>query len=547
MERLEVNSLALSETYDYVIIGSGFGGSVSAMRLAEKGYRVLVLEKGKRFRDQDFAKRNWNIFKYLWLPVLRCFGILQMSFFRDIIVLHGTGVGGGSLGYANVLMPPADKMFENPAWKHLADWKSILQPHYLTAQKMLGVTPNPQLGPADEILKEVAGELGTAQTFRNTTVGVFFGEPGREGTDYPDPFFGGEGPARTACQRCGGCMVGCRYNAKNTLVKNYLYFVEKWGVEILPQSEAIDLRPLPPGQPDQARYEVFYQSSASWFKKSRQSLRTRHVILSAGTVGTLNLLFHCRDVSKTLPEISSRLGHLVRTNSESLLGVSARDLKTDYSQGVAITSIVQADEVTAIEPVRYPAGSSLMRFLSSPLIDTDDPVPVRLLKILAQTLTHPRDFLLTHVLPGWARRSTILLVMQTEDNRIRMNLGRSILTLFRPGLVSQPDPEHTIPNRIEIGYRIARAFASKNNGIPAGSVFEGLLNTPVTAHILGGCSFGVNVQEGVIGLDCQVHNYPGLYIVDGSIMPANPGINPSLTITALAEYAMSLVPGKNGK
>ncbi len=533
--------MAPSETYDYVIVGSGFGGSVSAMRLAEKGYRVLVLEKGKRYEDQDFAKRNWNIFKYLWMPGLRCFGILQMSFFRDIIVLHGSGVGGGSLGYANVLMPPSDEVFENPAWRQLADWKTILQPHFKTAKKMLGVTANPLLGPADEVLREVARGLGTEGTFRTTMVGVFFGEPGQEGVDYPDPFFGGEGPRRTACNYCGGCMVGCRYNAKNTLVKNYLYFAERRGARILPQTEVTDLRPLPPGQLDGARYEVIFQRPTTRLVKSKGSLRARNVILSAGTVGTLKLLFRCREVTKTLPKISSKLGHMVRTNSESLLGVVARDMKIDYSHGVAITSIVQADEVTAIEPVRYPAGSSLMRYLSSPMIDTDDPVPLRLLKIVAHTLTHPRDFLITHVLPGWARRSTILLAMQTVDNRIRFNLGRTALTFFRTGLASQPDPEHTIPNRIELGYQVTQAFAKNSAGIPAGSVFEGLLNTPVTAHILGGCPFGLDDQEGVVGLDCQVHNYPGLYIVDGSIMPANPGINPSLTITALAEYAMSKI------
>jgi cholesterol oxidase len=532
--------------FDFVVIGSGFGGSVSAMRLAEKGYRVLVLERGKRFRDQDFAKTNWNLFKYLWAPALRCFGILQISPFRDVWVLHGSGVGGGSLGYANVLMQPDDRLFENPAWRRQADWKAVLKPHYATARRMLGVTQNPRLWPADGLLCEVATELGTQETFHPTTVGVYFGDDRQEGVEVPDPYFDGQGPARAACTHCGGCMVGCRNNAKNTLVKNYLYFAEKWGAEIQAECEARDVRQLAEGQPDGARYEIVYRSSTAWLVRPERRLRTRNVILSGGSLGTLGLLFHSRDISGSLEKLSPRLGDLVRTNSESLLGATSREPATDYSKGVAITSIFHADPVTAIEPVRYPAGSSMMRLLSAPLIESGRSILSRILKTLGIILSHPLDFLRTHVLPGWAQRSTILLVMQTEDNYVRMRLGRSLSTLFRKRLVSAPDPEHSLPSKIDAGHHVTRRFAEKINGIPAGSVNEGLLNIPITAHILGGCPMGRDDQDGVVGLDCQVHNYPGLYVVDGSIMPANPGVNPSLTIAALAEYAMSHIPPKEG-
>ncbi|HLF02255.1 MAG TPA: FAD-dependent oxidoreductase, partial [Anaerolineales bacterium] len=396
------------QTFDYVIIGSGFGGSVSAMRLTEKGYSVLVLERGKRYRDEDFAHSNWIVWKYLWIPAARCFGILQISPFRDVFVLHGSGVGGGSLGYANVLMVPDEKLFAAPAWRHLADWKAVLRPHYDTARRMLGVTCNPRLWPADVTLKEIAGELGMGHTFQPTEVGAFFGEPGKE---VPDPFFGGEGPARAGCIHCGGCMVGCRHNAKNTLVKNYLYFAEKGGAQVRPECEVRDIRPLPEGQPDGARYEVSYRSSTAWLFRPERTGRARNVILSAGALGTLRLLFRCRDVTRSLPNISPRLGDMVRTNSEALLGATNRRLTTDYSEGVAITSIFKADAVTHIEPVRYPAGSDLMRLLAGPLISSGGNILARFLKSAAEVFLHPLDSVKVHVLPGWARRSTILLVM----------------------------------------------------------------------------------------------------------------------------------------
>ncbi|MBN1536325.1 MAG: GMC family oxidoreductase [Anaerolineales bacterium] len=528
--------------FDYVVIGSGFGGSVSAMRLAEKGYSVLVLEKGKRYRDEDFPKTNWIFWKYLWLPALRCFGNLQITPFKDIFVLHGCGVGGGSLNYANVLMEPDDHLFEAPAWKHLADWKAILRPHYDTAKRMLGVVPNPKMWIADHIVNEIAAELNTSHTFRPTEVGVFFKDD-QEGQDFTDPYFNGEGPARKSCTHCGACMVGCRENAKNTLVKNYLYFAEKWGAQIMAECVVRDIQPLPAGQSDGARYQVVFGKSTSWWDKRVSSVRARQVVVSASAAGTVGLLFRCKEETHSLPDISSRLGDLVRTNSETLLGAVDRGLKTDYSKGIAITSIFQADEVTAIEPVRFPDGSDLMRYLSAPLIEASGSIPFRILKSLGIIFSHPIDFLKSHIIPGWAHRTTILLVMQTQDNHIRFRLGRSLFTMFRRGLVSEPDIEHTIPTKIDIGHWVTRRFAEKINGIPAGSLNEGLFNIPITAHLLGGCPMGVNAEQGVVGLDCQVHNYPGLYVVDGSIVPANPGVNPSLTITALAEYAMSLIPG----
>ncbi len=536
-------------TFDFVIIGSGFGGSVSAMRLTEKGYSVLVLERGKRYRDEDFTPTNWWVWKFLWLPALRCFGILEISVLNDVMILHGSGVGGGSLGYANVLMEPDDRLFAAPAWRDLADWKATLRPHYDTARRMLGVSRNPRLWPADEALKTVAAEMSRGGKFQPADVGVFFGEEGR---DAPDPYFGGAGPTRRGCIHCGGCMVGCRHNAKNTLVKNYLYFAEKGGAQVRAESEVADIRPLPDGQADgpsassgqAARYELVYRSSTAWLINPTQSVRARNVIVSAGVLGTLGLLFHCRDVTRSLPDLSARLGDMTRTNSESLLGAISRSEKPDYSEGIAITSVFHADAVTRVEPVRYPAGSSLMRFMGAPLIESGRTLVSRWGKSLWEIFTHPVDTLRTYLLPGWASRTTILLVMQTEDNRMKLRLGRNPFTLFRRGLVSEADKVKTVPTKINIAHEVTRVFAEKIGGIPIGSVAESLLNMPITAHILGGCPMGRGAADGVVDTGCQVFNYPGLYVVDGSIVPANPGINPSLTITALAEYAVSRIPKK---
>ena len=527
--------------FDYVVIGSGFGGSVSAMRLAEKDYRVLVLERGKRYRDEDFATTNWHVQKYLWLPQVRCYGILQLTFFRNVVVLHGSGVGGGSLGYANVLTSPDPSLFQAPAWRHLADWKNILQPHYDTARRMLGVNANPRLWPADHVLADIASDLGRKEHFHPTAVGVYFGEPDVEAAD---PYFGGQGPQRRGCKFCGACMVGCRHNAKNTLVKNYLHFAEAWGAVVRSESEVMDIRPLPVGQSDGARFEVACRRSTAYFG-GLQMVRARNVVVSAGVIGTLKLLFRCRDVTRSLPHLSPRLGDLVRTNSESLTGVIDRRDHPDYSEGIAITSILQADDMTYVEPVRYPAGSSLMRFLAGPMIEAGSNVPERLAKVIGRAIRHPGDSYRMMIKPGWARRATILLTMQTEDSYMTLRLGRHALTLFRRGLVSDVASGLTM-GHVETAHDLTYAFARKTGGISAAAVTESLFNVPMTAHILGGAPMGLNPDEGVIGIDCQVHNYPGLYVVDNSIMPANPGVNPSLTTTALAEYAMSRIPARPG-
>jgi len=533
-------ALVSASTWDFVVVGSGFGGSVSAMRLREKGYSVLVLERGKRFRDEDFAKTTWRARKYLWAPLLRCFGILEISPFRDVVVLHGSGVGGGSLGYANVLMEPDDAAFASPAWRRHANWRDLLRPHYATARRMLGVTTNPRLWPADHAMREIAAELGMAHTFRAASVGTFFGE---EGVEVPDPFFGGEGPPRSGCIHCGGCMVGCRYNAKNTLVKNYLWFAEKWGAVVRAETEVRDIRPLSGHEADDARYELEVRSSTGVVRRGRERIRARNVVVSAGALGTMRLLFRCRDVTRALPAISPHLGDQVRTNSEAILGSVSRSRDTDYSRGIAITSIFNPDASTSVEPVRYPAGSSLMRLLAGPLITTGG-FWSRLGQSVLDVARRPVDFLRTHVLPGWAQRATVILVMQHEDSRLRMRSGRGPFTLFRRDLVSHPDDERALPTTIDIGHRVTRDFAARTNGIVAGSLNESLLNVPLTAHILGGCPIGRDASEGVVDLRFEVHGYPGLFAVDGSIVPANPGVNPSLTITALAEYAMTQIPRK---
>ncbi len=528
----------MSQVYDYVIIGSGFGGSVSAMRLTEKGYSVLVLEKGKRFEDKDFAKTNWQFWKFIWMPAIRAHGILQIAILKDVMVLHGAGVGGGSLGYANVLEIPSEETLSTPAWNENVKWGEALRPHYETAKRMLGVSRNPKLWEADEILRQIAEERNMGHTFRATDVGAFFGEAG---VTVPDPFFGGEGPDRAGCQHCGGCMVGCRHNAKNTLLKNYLYFAEKNGAKVIAEVEVTDVRH---STFDNARYEVTFRDSTKLIKRT-QTIHARNVIFSAGVMGTMRLLLNLRDATKSLPNLSPRLGDMVRTNSEALLGSIARRSDVNYSEGVSISSIFNADEVTRIEPVRYPDGSSLMRFLGAPLISDVTSVPARIFRSLTWVLRNPIDFLRAMVLPGWAHNTTILLVMQNVDNYMKLRIGRSLLTFFRRGLVAERETSREIHARVDAGHDVTRDFAKRINGVTLGSVTENIFNLPTTAHILGGAPIGKTSSEGVVDDGFAIHNYEGLYIIDGSIMPANPGVNPSLTITALAEYAMSRIKPKN--
>ncbi len=526
--------------YDYVIIGSGFGGSVSAMRLAEKGYSVLMLERGKRIDDKDFPRTNWNVFKSLWLPFARCFGTWQLSFLNGAIALRGSGVGGGSLMYANVLMEPDDRLFEAPSWHHLADWKAILQPYYEIAKHMLGVTTNPRLFKADDILKEIAIERDAANSFHPTEVGVFFGT---EDVTVPDPYFNGLGPERAGCNFCGGCMVGCRYNAKNTLPKNYLYFAEKLGVQIIPEVTVRDVRPLDTPSANGARYEVDYHSTTAWMYRPKKLVLGRNVIVAAGALGTLELLFRCRELNRSLPRISRRLGDNVRTNSENLQGATSRDKQSNYSKGIAITSIIRTKEDTNIEPVRFSDGSSLIRNITAPLVDGQT-IPVRILNTLLEIIRHPIDFLYARFFSRWARHTTILLFMRPVDELLRVGLGRNIFTLFRKGVMFLTAEGVQLPKSPSISNTVTRQLAEKMNGIPMSTFMDSLFNFPITAHFMGGVPLGRDENEGVVDVNFQVHNYPGLYVIDGSIMPGNPGVNPSLTITALAEYAMSHIPAK---
>jgi len=533
--------------FDFVIIGSGFGGSVSALRLAEKGYRVCVLEQGKRFRDQDFPKTNREVRKYLWAPFLKCFGIQNMTFFRNILVLSGTGVGGGSLVYANTLLEPGDKFYQTGTWVGLRNWKAELAPHYANAKKMLGVTVNPRLGEQDHVLQNIAREMGKEETFRPAHVGVYFAPEGEEGREVADPYFGGAGPARRGCIYCGGCMVGCRHGAKNTLVKNYLWFAEKKGVKIFAERKVTDVRPMrdSSGHPDgHSGYEIHTECSTSWFKKDRKIIRAKKVVFSGGVLGTMALLLRCKFVTKSLPNISDQLGWNVRTNSEALVGVSAgfAQDKEVYSPGVAITSIFHPDEDTHIEPVVYNKGSDFMRILAVPMVDGGSPV-VRAVKLMLTILRSPMQMVRLWISKTWAENSLILLVMQTLDNRMRLKLTRRIWTLFQPVMTTGRQPGvKDVPAYIPIANQVARMFAQRIGGVPQSSINEVLLNIPTTAHILGGCSIAADVNHGVVDAQQMIFGYEGLYVCDGSVIPANLGVNPSLTITAMTERAMSLVP-----
>ncbi|MGK5085448.1 GMC family oxidoreductase [Bdellovibrionota bacterium FG-1] len=528
--------------YDYIIIGSGFGGSVSALRLAEKGYKVCVLERGKRYQDSDFAQTNWDVRRFLWMPLLKCFGIQNLSLFKNILVLSGSGVGGGSLVYANTLLEPGKDFFEAPIWKDLADWKAELSPHYAAARQMLGVTPNPRLNFVDETLRDIAVEMGRGDTFKTADVGVFFGESGKT---VPDPYFGGKGPERAGCKFCGGCMVGCRHNAKNTLVKNYLYFAEKQGINIISEQQVTDIRPIETAQGVQG-YEVQAECSTAWFSKKPRILKARQIIVSAGVLGTLSLLLRCKFVTRSLSRISERLGHDVRTNSEALIGVSELGAteERDYSKGVAISSVFHPDNHTHIEPVRYSHGSDFMRLLAAPMTDGGNRL-IRPLKFILTLLSKPVDTIRLLFNRNWAGTTVILLVMQTLDNKMSFKLGRSLFTFFRKKLTTAPEEGSLrVPSYIPIGHQVARAFAKKVGGIPQSALNEVVLSIPTTAHILGGCGIGASPKTGVIDQNHQVFGYPGLYICDGSTIPANLGVNPSLTITALTERAMSRIPKK---
>ncbi|GAA2078278.1 GMC family oxidoreductase [Aeromicrobium halocynthiae] len=515
--------------HDVIIIGSGFGGSVSALRLVEKGYDVAVLEAGKRFRDEDFAKTSWRLRTFLWLPQLGCYGIQRIDKLKDVLILSGAGVGGGSLVYANTLYEPLDPFYKDPSWGHITDWKSELAPYYDQAKRMLGVTTYPMETPADRIMKQVATDMGVEGTFHHTPVGVLFGDPGEK---VADPFFGGAGPDRNACLNCGECMTGCRHNAKNTLVKNYLYLAENNGAVVHPLTTATAVRPLPGGG-----YEVEYRRTNKRFRR-RRTLTAEQVVFSASTMGTQKLLHKMKDAG-VLPEVSDRLGVLTRTNSEALLGAIADGKDVDYSEGVAITSSFHPDEHTHIEPCRYGRGSNAMSLLQTVLTDGSQPTPrwrLWLQEIWKQKLNVFKLYDLRH----WSERTIIALVMQTHDNSITTYTKRG---LFGRRLTSKQGHGAPNPAFIEPGHRAVQHMAEHMGGTPGGSIGEPF-NVPLTAHFMGGAAIGDSPQTGVIDPYQRLYGYEGLHVVDGSSISANLGVNPSLTITAQAERAMALWPNK---
>lgn len=519
--------------FDWIVVGSGFGGSVSAMRLAEKGYRVAVLEAGKRWESSDFPKTNWSVRRFLWLPKALCYGIFRMTLLKDVLILSGAGVGGGSLVYANTLLVPPDEAFAQ-GWPPGKDWKKELAPFYEKAKKMLGVTETPQDFPADQLLRRAAEKIGQGHTYERTKVGVYFGEPGKT---VADPYFDGEGPERTGCVHCGGCMVGCRFNAKNTLDKNYLWFAEKWGAEVIPETRVELIRAVEGG------YEVRTRRSTSLFSRSRTVYRAKRVVLSAGVLGTVRLLLTCKEQS-ALPNVSARLGRYVRTNSEAIIASTARDGAVSYSEGIAIGSGIHLEDGTHIEAVRYNEGSDAMSLLATLLTDGGGRIP-RFLRWMGEVIKHPLDFIRTLIPFGWAKRTLILLVMQTEENSINLKNERRWFWPFARSLNSyRAQGQPRIPTYIKGANDFARVVADMQNGFASSAINEVSLDVPTTAHILGGCNMAGSSEEGVVDDENQVFGHPGLYVIDGSMIPANLGVNPSLTITALAEHAMSKVPVK---
>jgi cholesterol oxidase len=512
---------AAHQTYDFLIVGSGFGGSVSAMRLAQKGYRVALVEAGKRWHQQDFPKTNWNAFKYFWAPKLRCFGIQNITLLKGVMVLHGSGVGGGSLVYANTLMRPAAAVFEDSAWTRAVAWEQELAPHFETARRMLGVTENRALLEGERALQRVSDRMGCGDTFQPTEVGVFFG---KANLTVPDPYFDGAGPERTGCTLCGGCMVGCRFGAKNTLDKNYLYFAEAWGAQILPELKVTRLVPTADG------YEVETRSSTSLLPRSGPKLYAKRVVLAAGVLGTVELLLKNRDEFGTLPKVSPRLGDFVRTNGESLLGATSFDAHRDLSRGIAIGAAFHPNSLTKIEGVRYPSGSGALRLLGVPLTP-DGNAFTRPLKMIARLFLRLPSTLRLWAVRDWARSTVILLVMQSVDQHLRLRLNRS----FFGRRLADTTTDRPVPSYLPIAQQAAEILAEELQGEPQNIVSEVLLRTPATAHILGGCCIGESSQSGVIDARHEVFGHPGLYVCDGSVVPGNLAVNPSLTITALAE------------
>ncbi|GAB2607274.1 cholesterol oxidase [Paractinoplanes abujensis] len=502
--------------YDVLVVGSGFGGSVTALRLTEKGYRVAVLEAGRRFADDQFPRTSWRLRRYLYAPALRCFGILRLTLLDNVLIMSGAGVGGGSLGYANTLYEPPARFFDDPRWAGITDWQAELTTAYDQAKRMLGVAANPVGTPSDLALHAVARRLGVESTFRRTPVGVHFGPPG-------DPYFGGAGPHRAACTFCGSCMTGCRVGAKNTLVKNYLHLAEQAGATIHPLTTVDDVRPRAAGG-----YEVRTHRTGG---VRRRTYTAGQVVFAAGALGTQRLLHRLRDQG-SLPHISPRLGELSRTNSESILGARTRRRDADYSRGVAITSSVHVDADTHIEPVRYGRGSNLLALLATVLVD--DTPGARWKAGLREIVRDRRHLRLLAWPRHWSEQTIVLLAMQSLDNSITVSRRRGRLRTSQG--VGAPNPDW-----VPAAHRVARSLADEVDGVPLGAVTE-LIGRPVTGHFLGGYAIGTTPDTGVIDPYHRLFGHPGLHVVDGSAVAANLGVNPSLTITAMAERALSLWP-----
>lgn len=525
--------------YDWLVVGSGFGGSVAALRLAEKGYRVAVLETGRRLRDDDFAKTGWNLRRMFWMPALGLVGPTRISIFKDIFIASGAGVGGGSLVYANTLYRAKANFFAHPQWAALNDWSAALQPHYATAERMLGVKEVPWDSDGQQLLRKIGQHFGAADSFRRTPCGVFFGE---SGVTVPDPYFEGAGPPRTGCTRCGGCTMGCGVGAKNTLIKNYLWFAERAGARILPETQVTDICPLsgPEGVDGASGYIVHTRHSTAWFAGATKPLRARGVVVAAGALGTNQLLAHCRMVGG-LPNLSAQLGKLVRTNSESILAVTLPDDKLKPARDVAISASVHVSHDTHIELVTYGDKGSVIKLFFT-LLTGDGTRLTRPVRLLGQVLRHPVRFLRSLSPVHWGRRTVIFLVMQSLDNAIEFVARRG--RFGGVALATRQAPLNPNPTFIQDGFDAAAWLAKETGGIAQSMTTEALLNIPTTAHILGGAVISPDASSGVVDRNGHAFGYQNLIVCDGSILPANPGVNPSLTITALAEQIMSAVPPK---
>ena len=524
--------------FDWIVIGSGFGGSVAALRLAEKGFSVAVLEAGRRIDDEGFADSTWNLRRFFWAPALGGIGPSRISVFKDVFVASGVGVGGGSLIYANTLYRAKPAFFEHPQWQGLADWARVLQPHYDTAERMLGVQTVPWDSDGQQLLRRLGAHRGVADSFTRTPCGVFFGAPG---VTVPDPYFGGAGPERTGCTRCGSCTVGCRVGAKNTLRKNYLWFAERAGVQVRAETCVTDIRPL--GGPDEADgragYAVHTRASLGW-PRCRGVLRARGVVVAAGALGTNRLLAHCR-LAGGLPRLSDRVGHGVRTNSESILAVTMPDDRLQPARDVAISASVHLSADTHIELVNYGHKGSMLKLFFTLLTGPGTRL-TRPLRWLARAATHPGELLRSLWPRHWGRRTVILLVMQSLDNALRFVPRRGLLGGVRLGTAQ--DAAHPNPTFIREGFEAAEWLARHTGGLAQSMVTEALADIPTTAHLLGGAVIGRDASCGVVDARGRAFGYQQLLVCDGSILPANPGVNPSLTITALAEHLISQVPAR---